>query len=188
MDATRRTLLMRVRNRDDLRAWKEFTGLYRSLLLRYARARGLSVSQAEDVTENCMATLADHIARSEYGPSHGSFKHWLGMLIRVHVQSVLRKHGQEPGRVTGSERQQPESEPDEEFERIWGDEHLRHCLEPLRIEIEFKTFEAFRRIAFDQWSVKRVCETYDLTPQYVDAMKSRLTQRLRRLMQSVLGE
>ena len=105
------------------------------------------------------------------------------------MQDAARKRVGAPNAATGPEAQPPaDQEPDEEFERIWNDEHLRHCLEQLRIEVDFKTFEAFRRLALDQWPVERVCQRYDLTPQYVYAMKSRLTQRLRRLMQSLLGE
>ena len=184
MDATRRTLLTRVRGRGDPRAWKEFVGLYRSLVGRYARARGLSAADAKDVAADCMDALAEHVASPDYDPSGGRFKRWLRGLVRA----ALRERAEAASVAPDSERQShAEPTPDEVFERIWGDEHLRHCLEQLRIEVEFKTFEAFRRLALDQWPVERVCETYDLTPQYVCAMKSRLTQRLRRLMQSLLG-
>jgi hypothetical protein len=81
-----------------------------------------------------------------------------------------------------------EQRSDDDFERIWTDEHLRHCLEQLRIEVEAVTFEAFRRIVLDTWPVERICMKYQLTPQYVHAMRSRLTERLRRLMRSLIGE
>lgn len=189
MDATRRTLLARVKDRDDSRAWEEFAGLYRSLLQRYAGVRGLSGSEAEDAAETCMAALGDHVSSLDYDPDGIGFKHWVAALARRCVQNATRERARTSEVATSPETQPPaEPEPDEEFERIWNDEHLRHCLEQLRIEVEFKTFEAFRCLALDGWPVDRVCERYDLTPQYVYAMKSRLTQRLRRLMQSLLGE
>lgn len=188
MDATRRTLLSRVKDRDDSRAWKEFTGLYRALLLRYARACGLSAGEAKSVTADCMATLADHIVSTSYDPCGGGFKLWLAALAQDRIQNMLCRRGQSAGgAATHDKWQGAQSTLDEEFERIWSDEHLRHCLEQLRIEIEFKTFEAFRHIVVDGWSIDRVCERYDLTQPYVYAMKSRLTQRLRRLMYGLLG-
>ena len=189
VDTTRLTLLTRVRDRDDSRAWDEFTGLYRRLFLRYAGVCGLSGHEAEDAAEACMAVLADHVSSPDYDAGGIGFKRWMAALARRCVRNATRERARTPDAATSSETQpHVEPEPDEEFERIWNDEHLRHCLEQLRIEIEFKTFEAFRRLALDQWPVERVCQRYDLTPQYVYAMKSRLTQRLRRLMQSLLGE
>ena len=136
-----------------------------------------------------MAALADHVASPEYDPSTGKFKRWLRTLAQRRVQKLLAEVDRRAGGMLNhTERQRAEPTSDEAFERIWNDEHLRHCLEQLRIEVEFKTFEAFRRMVLDQWPIERVCQRYDLTPQYVYAMKSRLTQRLRRLMQGLLGE
>ena len=189
VDATRRTLLERVKDREDSRSWREFSDLYRLLLVRYASARGLSADEAGKLSEDCMTAIAQYVASPDYDPGHGGFKHWLAALVRRRVQTASRRRGLDSGRAADHEVQgELEPRPDVEFERIWRDEHLRHCLEQLRIEVEFKTFEAFRRLVLDEWPVERVCETYDLTPQYVYAVKSRLTQRLRRLMRGLLGE
>ena len=189
MDATRQTLLARVKDGSDSQAWKEFAGLYRALLARYIRAAGLPENWVEELTTQCMTALSDHVSSPAYDPSCRAFKRWIWTLVRRRTQDALRTYPD----TSGPTPQQGQSlnatpQPDRVFERIWHDEHLRHCLEQLRIEIEPRTFEVFRRIALDEWPVERSCEAYDLSPQYVFAMKSRLTRRLRRLMQSLLGQ
>ena len=188
MDATHHTLLTRVKNHGDSGAWHEFSGLYSSLLARYANVRGLTPNQNKEVTTDCMAALAAHVQSPDYDPNPAAFKNWMAAILQRRVRGVLRGCDEIPSAATDPE-EQPDAEPtpDEEFEQLWNDEHLRHCLEQLRIEVEFKTFEAFRHVAFEEWPVDRVCRTYNLTPQYVYVMKARLTQRLRRLMQSLLG-
>lgn len=51
MTTTRATLLARLKNRSDAEAWSQFQKLYAPLLYRYARGRGLSREDAEDVRD-----------------------------------------------------------------------------------------------------------------------------------------
>ena len=48
-DSTRATLLLRLRDRTDSLSWQAFHQRYGELLLRYARSRGASAVDAEDI-------------------------------------------------------------------------------------------------------------------------------------------
>ena len=90
MDTTRATLLERIRDRADTNAWGQFDAIYRPMLMRFAQGRGLSLSQAEDVTQHCMAAVHKHIDEFEYDPSKGRFRGWLRTLVNNRVRDMGR--------------------------------------------------------------------------------------------------
>ncbi|MCA9253978.1 MAG: sigma-70 family RNA polymerase sigma factor, partial [Phycisphaerales bacterium] len=76
-DTTRASLLLRIRDPDDQRAWREFDGAYGELIVRYCRARGLQLVDAEDVRQLVMLNLSRSIPRFEYQPEVGRFRDYL---------------------------------------------------------------------------------------------------------------
>ena len=56
------------------RAWHEFAGIYRPILLRYARACGLRADDAEDIAQECLTLIDQHIGRFEYDKRRGGLK------------------------------------------------------------------------------------------------------------------
>jgi len=189
VEENRRTLLARVSDCGDTQAWNEFVGLYRLVFAHYAGGCGLSDRDAEDVAKVCTRELAAYVSSPDYDPDTGVFKRWLAALAQRSVRDTQRRCAGardlsgEPGRPLPADAERAG-----QFEQVWNAEHLRYCLQRLRSEVELSTFEAFHRLAFEQWPVERVCQRYELTPQYVYAMKSRLTRRLRALMRDVVGE
>lgn len=57
MDQTRSTLLVRIRDPADTKAWGEFVALYQPLLTAYARKRGLVEEDVRDVVQDVFARL-----------------------------------------------------------------------------------------------------------------------------------
>ena len=57
IDKTRVTLLHRIKDPDNIRAWEEFDAIYRPMLERFAMGRGLDHAAAEDVVQQCMTAI-----------------------------------------------------------------------------------------------------------------------------------
>src|SRR5262249_39182590 len=91
MTTTRTSLLIRIRDRSDVEAWRNFQELYAPLLYRYAGTRGLSREDAEDVRDECMAVVARKIADFEYDKAKGGFKNWLYRIASGKVIDLLRR-------------------------------------------------------------------------------------------------
>ncbi len=66
MQTTRKTLLARVKDPADAVAWRQFHELYAPLLYRYARRKGLTRSDAEEVRDQCMAVVVEKIGGFEW--------------------------------------------------------------------------------------------------------------------------
>ncbi len=82
MDQTRSTLLLRIRDPADQRAWAEFVALYQPLLTAYVRKRGLSEEDARDVVQDVFARLVKSLPEFELARHRGRFRSWLWQVCR----------------------------------------------------------------------------------------------------------
>jgi RNA polymerase sigma-70 factor (ECF subfamily) len=190
MDTTRPSLLIRVRDAGDQAAWREFDGIYRPLLLRFAQARGLSAADAEELAQECMAALHRHVQEFEYDPGKGRFKGWLRTMVNNRFRNRLRDRREYQAASGEIQRAAGDSEasPEALFDRVWRQEHLRHCLRLIRGEVEEDTFGAFVAHVMEEKSVEEVCAQFDMTANQVHAVKSRMMKRIRQRMIQILGE
>jgi len=189
MKTTQASLLLRVRDHADSGAWEEFVALYRPLLMRYARARGLAVEDAEDVTQHCLTAVTRKISDFEYDPVRGRFRGWLKKMVNNRVATLLsRRRERNAGSAELRRPQEREKEPEAVWEQVWLEEHLRYCCEHVSGEVRPHTYEAFRRVAVEQQPVREVCEALALTPNQVYVAKSRVSRRLQDMMKTIYGE
>lgn len=187
MDTTRPSLLLRIRDRADTEAWRTFDAVYRPMLERFARSRGLAADDAEDVAQQCLSAVADKIAEFSYDPAQGRFKGWLRTLVNNRVRNFLRDRHEQQGRTADfSAAQQRETSPDAAFDQIWMEEHLWHCLRELRGEVDEATYLAFQHYVIEQWPVERVCTALGLSASNVYTIKWRLTERVAAKMSELL--
>lgn len=187
MDTTRPSLLMRVRNVEDAEAWRQFDGICRPMLYRFGRSSGLSDADAEDVTQHCMSAINRHIRSFDYDPRKGRFKGWLRTMVNNRIRNLVRGRREQPAESQDFKRpQQREQTPEELFDEIWMDEHLKHCMKLVQAQVEPTTFEAFQRYVLDEQPVERVCQELGLTANQLYKIKWRVTQKLTEKMQELL--
>ncbi len=74
---TRPSLLVRIRDLADQKAWEQFVELYARLVYGFARKRGLQEADASDLTQEVLRAVAAAATRLEYDPGLGSFRAWL---------------------------------------------------------------------------------------------------------------
>src|ERR1700741_5619877 len=93
--ATRRSLVERLANWDDQRHWQEFFDAYWKLIYSAAGKSGLTDSEAQEVVQETIITVAKKIDKLKYDPAIGSFKGWLLQITRWRIVDQFRKR--EPG-------------------------------------------------------------------------------------------
>ena len=180
MTTTRTTLLVRVKDRSDAVAWGEFHKLYAPLLYRYARGRGLSREDAEDVRDECLAVVARKIADFEYDRAKGGFKSWLYRIASGKVIDLLRKRREQ---LADSQDVRnvvdPAPSPDELWDRHWRYEHLKYCVAAVRGSVSDRNYQAFCMLLFDDCSVDEVCTRLGMNANQVYKAKSRVLKQVR---------
>ena len=72
--STRASLLVRLRDPRDERAWAEFLAVYRPLVDRLGRRSGLQDADAADLAQEVFRSVAWAIGRLDPDPSRGSFR------------------------------------------------------------------------------------------------------------------
>lgn len=183
MSDTRSSLLLRIKDRGDSEAWGEFHKLYSPLLYRYARSRGLSREDAEEVRDQCLEQIARKISSFEYDKSKGGFKNWLFRMARGKVIDLLRKHREQRADSQAIQAvADTASAPEEHWAQIWKMEHLRFCVKQLEGSVSEKNYKAFCMLLFDGSSVTEVCKRLGMKADHVYKAKFRVLQRVRALM------
>lgn len=189
METTRASLLIRVRDRNNAAAWREFDAIYRPMLGRFARARGLDNSTADDVVQFAMLAIAEHIGGFDYNPDKGRFKAWLRTIVNNRIRNAASAKREESSDTIEFQRGDPKGEsPDEMFDRMWMKEHLDYAMNEVRLGVEPSSWEAFEALVIKDEPVEQVCERLKMNSNQLYSIKFRLTKKLSERMRELLGE
>lgn len=180
MDTTRASLIVRIRNRDDSDAWTQFHELYGPLLYRYARARGLSSDDAEEIKSQCLAVVVQQIGNFEYNRAKGGFKNWLRRIAYNKIMDVFRN--QRTKSIQSGEMRaiaDTDPSPDQVWEAHWQHAHLKYCVEQVGAAVSPQNYRAFYLLVFEEQSVEEVSTELGMNANQVYKAKSRVLERIR---------
>ena len=188
-NSTRPTLLLRLRNRTDELSWQEFHERYGELLYRYARARGASVIDAEDVVQDVEMYLFKAIEGFEYDAGKGRFRTYLRSAV-MHALARKAKKQARQGEVLDPQMfdhlsTAEETSQDERWETEWRLHRLRWALRAIASEVEPTTLEAFRLHVLSGQSVHETAERLGLSTASVYQAKSRVLKRVKQKLDSL---
>jgi RNA polymerase sigma factor (sigma-70 family) len=192
--ATRPSLLLRLRDPMDERAWGEFVQIYGPLIHRLARRRGLQDADAADLVQEVFRAVAGAIERYDPDPAKGSFRGWLSTIARNLIVNLLNAQRRHPRGTGDSEIQQLLEEqpaPTSEQSVIFDAEYRRRMLdwaaERVRDEFSETVWLAFWKTGVDGQSAEDAARTMGLSVGTVYQYKSRVVARLRREIERVAG-
>jgi len=100
---TRWSLIGRLKNLDDQQSWQDFFDAYWKLIYSVALKAGLNDSEAQDVVQETVISVAKKMPEFKADPAAGSFKSWLLTLTRWRIVDQLRKRKNvgQPSRLSG---------------------------------------------------------------------------------------
>lgn len=182
-ELTSHTLLERVRDPSDRAAWKRFYELYAPMLEGFARASGIAPDDAEDMRDECLALVAEKLPNFEYDRRKGAFKGWLYKLVRGRVIDLLRRPREgnaDTALLAGLLDPQPS--PDDAWERIWREEHLRFALQEASKRLSERTYQTFVLLLLEELSVEEVCERMGMNANQVYKAKAQALRHVREVL------
>ncbi len=181
MDATRSSLLRRVRDFQDDAGWHEFDALYRPILAGYAVRRGVSAQEAEEIAQQCLAEIVVRIKKFR---RKRSFRAWLRGMVNHKVSDYLaRRRGQRP-LDTDLLGQTPAGDQaaEQDWQEVWNRSHLVACVDSLRAEFAEHTLKAFLMYVLQEEPVWAISQKLGMTPNQIYVAKSRVLARIRKCL------
>lgn len=190
--ATRRSLIVKLRDPADTDAWREFMALYEPLVYRLVRRNGVQDADAQDLCQEVFQALARSIDR--WDPERGSFRAWLSGIAR-HLLINFLSRGKAWSRGSGSTSvhrwlaELPADDPEATalFEAEYRRNVFAWAVERVREEFSPSTWQAFWQSAVEGRAPKEVAAELGMTVGALYVARSRVLSRLRRRVES-LGE
>lgn len=188
-NTTHLTFLLRLRDRADKLSWPEFHDRYGQLLYRYARSRGASHADAEDVVQEVEMYLFKAIEGFEYDARKGRFRAYLRSAVVHALARRADKQAKQPiildprnfDYLTGHK----EASMDARWEREWQLHRLRWAMQSVRDACEPVTLQAFEMHVLAGKSVEETAEALGLSTASVYQAKSRVLKRLKERLAEV---
>jgi RNA polymerase sigma-70 factor (ECF subfamily) len=192
---TRASLLVRLRDPQDERAWSEFAAIYSPLIYRLGRRKGLQDADAQDLVQDVLRAVAGAIDRWDPDPNRGSFRGWLFKIARNLLINTLTRQGHHPRGAGGTDflhllEEQPDPNADDTalFETEYRRQLFLWAVEQVRGEFQETTWQAFWRTGVENQKPRDVAEALGSTVGAVYVYRNRVMARLRRKIAEVEGE
>ena len=198
-DATRASLLLRVRDWSDDASWQEFFEVYWKLIYAVAIKAGLTEAEAEDIVQGTMMSVANNIRTFDYKPEVGSFRKWVCSQARWKIQDQLRRqrrdgaifhpflgHGSGPnGTPTMEHLPEPVDAHGERLEKEWDQAVLERALEEVKNLVQLKHYQIFDLCVIKKWPPQQVAKTLRVNLPQVYLVKSRVASILKEQIRMV---
>ncbi len=191
---TRDSLLVRVQSASDQDAWDEFVAIYRPVIYRLARRRGMQDADAQDVVQRVLFSVSKAIGRWEKHDPAIRFRNWLQRVARNAIVNALSRQPFDrcAGGSTVVEVLESQSEwsweEKEELESEYRREIYTIAARRVQREVDADTWQMF------EWSVVLAIPIVDVANRMhksigtVYAARSRVMQRLRQAVADIEGE
>lgn len=190
MDETSNSLLAGVRDSSNHAAWDTLVACYTPFVRSILLARGIKVSDLEDVMQNVLSVVVRRIPEFER-QRVGSFRAWIRSIcancLLEHYRKAKRdaKGDQGTGESKMARVLQELADPVSDLSRYWDEEHDAYLLARLlsKVEDEFRpnTFHAFRRLAIENEPVDEVASGLGITVNAAFVARSKVLKRLRQI-------
>ena len=190
---TRESLIIRMRNPSDRDAWEQFARIYRPVVYRLARRRGLQDADAQDLSQRVLIAVASAIPNWKQTTPKTRFRHWLRHVAKNEVLKVLtrqprdRAHGGSGLTQLLNSRLDDQSVIEHEIELEYRRQLVRRAAEIVRSRADETTWLAFSMTMVDDISIADAAKQLGCSEGVVYAARSRIVKRLRETVRK-MGE
>ena len=182
---TNDSLIARVRSGTDQIAWAEFEGIYRPVIFRIARARGLPYADSLDIVQQVLMSISHSLISYRKRNESTRFRNWIGRITRNAILKALTRGPIDKAaggtdafaRITNIVGAKSETERLIELE--YQRELYRQAADRVRADIHEHTWLAFEMTVLHGTSSDEVARLLGTNVGSVYAARSRVMRRLR---------
>ncbi len=190
---TRHSLIVRLKDPRNDRAWTEFVCAYEPFLTRLVRKQGTPDRHVADVTQQILIAIAKSVEGWKADGKTASFRRWLGCVARnVVIKFMVRERKQITGQG-GSDflnvlEEAVDSSVDAELLRQYEQELILWAAERVRSEFRESSWRAFWETEVAGRSIAEVSEDLGVSVGSIYMSRSRIFARIRVIIEDVLDE
>jgi RNA polymerase sigma-70 factor (ECF subfamily) len=187
---TNESLIVQVRDPSNRAAWDQFEQLYRPVIFRIARAKGLQHADALDLVQQVLISVSSAIDRFDNQHQGSRFRNWLGRITRNAILKALTRRPRDRA-SGGSDVLDVLSEipADPETEALINLEYRRELFQraaqQVRSQSQEVTWLAFEMTELQQISIERTSALLQISTGSVYAARSRVMRRIRNTIEKL---
>jgi RNA polymerase sigma-70 factor (ECF subfamily) len=181
---TNPSLILRIKDPQNAAAWNQLMAIYRPVIYRMARRKGLLHEDAEDLVQGVFISIAKAIDRWEQGEGQPRFRNWLGRITRNAIVNAITRARPDRATGTSSVLQSLASLPQgtESTQSLIVEcrlEAIRWAAREIQSEFSNATWAIFQSIAIEGRPAPEVAQVFQRTIGAVYAARCRVAARLR---------
>ncbi|QDV44517.1 ECF RNA polymerase sigma factor SigE [Stieleria neptunia] len=190
---TRDSLLVQVQDPANRDAWEMFARIYRPVIVRIARARGLQHADAQDLSQQVLMAVASAIGDWEKRDDSTRFRHWLSRVTKNAILNALMRRPRDQA-VGGSsvdellrEAVDRDGATTELIETELRRELYLRAAEMVKVEFRPDSWQAFELSVAGDLTIEQIAAELGKSVGAIYTARSRIMFRLREVI-SELGE
>lgn len=183
---TRASLILRLPDATDVAAWNELVDIYSPLVRRLAFAQGMQLADADDLTQEVFASIAQSISRWLDRPDRGPFRAWLLTIARNAAVNHLTRRGTRLLAAGGGEAEPffaespvAQSEVTDLFDLEYRREVFRWAAAQVKQQVASATWSAFWLTQIEGISVDETARQIGVSVGTVYVSRSRIMKRIK---------
>lgn len=174
----------------DQKNWHEFFETYWKLIYSVAVQAGLTESEAQDVVQETVITVAKRVDGLKYDPAQGSFKGWLLHITRWRIADQFRKR--DPAEVGASRKRRNDATSRRtatieraadpagfDLESVWDNEWKQNLMTAaiarVKRKVDARQYQIFDCYVMKEWPVKKVAKELGVSTAQVYLAKHRVS-------------
>ncbi len=190
---TRRSLLDRLRNWEDQASWRDFFNTYWKFIYGVAIKSGLSDSEAEEVVQETVLSVAKKMPEFVYDPTKCSFKGWLMHVTRLRILDQLRRRqpafqqapaGDADSQRTATVERVPDPSAGAQQDAAWDEEWERNlvdaAMERVKLRVKAEHYQIFHLSAVKGLKTMEVARMLKVSVGQVYLVRHRLAKEVKR--------
>lgn len=195
---TRRSLLGRLHDWEDNQSWRVFFDTYWKLIYGFAKGRGLSHEESQEVVQESIVAVAKNIGKFRYDPQVCRFKTWLLNVTRSKIANQFARRARQPvlaGNLNPDDSSRTDllgRIPDEQYgnwELTWDEEWQKNLMEAainrVKRQVSIEQYQMFDLFVLKQWPASDVAKTLGVTIGHVYVAKHRIARLIRKEVETL---
>lgn len=185
--STRDTLLGRLHNWDDQESWKDFFDTYWRLIYSVAIKAGLTESEAQDVVQETIISVAKSITKFKKTAGKGSFRGWLRTITHCRTVDQFRKRRPEEGNDSRL-RDVPDPSAaslDIFWEEEWKTTLFHAAINRVKQRVKAQHYQIFSLHVVKQMPAGEVARAFGITTAQVYVIKHRISALVKKEIQAL---